>query len=382
MIAEFKKALRVIHHPGMSRTHTLPRLARNALPYWLSRDGRARPPRTLYWSINSVCNLHCKMCDVGTPNPDSNFYKNLRIEGRPVDIPIELFRSVIDEVAPFRSMISITSTEPLLYRSIGDAVAYARNRELEVAVTTGAYNLPARADELVEARLSRVTVSLDGPPKLHNEIRGRKDSFERAAEGIVRIKESAERAGNGVEVVVSFTTTNMNYHALVSFHDAVRELPVDRINFTYMSYVTQGMADEHNKIWGEKYTATVNCLNDATSPERVDVDVLASQMEAVVSRRDRRVQFLPHLSRDELRTFFLRPGEFLGAQRCMVNWFIAEIIANGDVIPYTRCYSIKLGNVHDTPFMEIWNGENMRAWRRELRKQGRFPACTRCDQVY
>ncbi|MDZ4056601.1 MAG: SPASM domain-containing protein, partial [Polynucleobacter sp.] len=66
----------------------------------------------------------------------------------------------------------------------------------------------------------------------------------------------------------------------------------------------------------------------------------------------------------------------------MSSWFIAQIMADGEVIPYTRCYHVPLGNVNEQSFMDVWNGENAMAWRRDLRKQGRFPACTRCDMVY
>jgi len=361
---------------------SLPRLIWQALLFVFSPSGYAWPPLTIYWSVNSVCNLRCKMCDVGNPNPESSFFRNLRINGKLNEIPIERFRSVIDEVAPYRPMISITGTEPLLYKPLAEAIAHARHHGLEVAVTTNGYILPKRAEELVEAGLSRLNVSIDGPPPLHNEIRGRKDSFEKATEGIALIKEAARHSGRDVEVVVCFTITNMNYHALEAYYDTLSGLPVDRINFSYMSYVTTEMAREHNKLWGEKYRATVNCLNEYTKPEDVDVATLFSQMQAIQARGDKRVAILPAFELEELQTFFYKPTHFMGKQRCMVNWFIAEIIASGEVIPYTRCYNIPFGNINEQPFMEIWNGERMRAWRRDLRKYKRFPACTRCDQVY
>ena len=40
------------------------------------RRASARTRRTLYWRLNSVCNLHCKMCDIGNPNPDSNCFRH------------------------------------------------------------------------------------------------------------------------------------------------------------------------------------------------------------------------------------------------------------------------------------------------------------------
>jgi len=382
LLTELKKAFSVSKHAGVSRELSLSRLLWQALPFVFSPTGYAHPPLTIYWSVNNVCNLRCKMCDVGNPNPESSFFRNLRIDGKVKEIPINRFKSVIDEVAKHRPMISITSTEPLLYRPLGEAIAYAYHKRLEVAVTTNGYLLPKRAKELVEAGLTRLNVSIDGPPHLHNEIRGRRDSFEKATEGIALAKEAALNSGREVEVLVYFTITNMNYHALVTCYDSLAEFPVDRFNFTFMSYVTEDMAGEQNVQWGEKYHATINCLNEDTNPEQVDVDELYAQIQAVKARDKKRVAILPAFDLDELRTFFYRPSIFLGNHRCMVNWFIAEIIADGEVIPYARCYYIPFGNINEQPFMKIWNGERMREWRRDLKKYKRFPACTRCDQMY
>lgn len=382
MIAEFRKALTAAKHPGMSEGLSLSRLVYQALPFALSPSGYARPPLTVYWSVNSVCNLHCKMCDVGNANPESNFFANLRIDGRPTEIRIERFKSVIDEVARYRPMISITSTEPLIYKPLGEAIAHARQRGLDVAITTGGYTLPKRAEELVEAGLTRLNVSIDGPPALHNEIRGRKDSFEHSTEGIALVKEAARRRGRDVQTCVVFTISNLNYNALEPFYESLAPFPIDRIKFSYMSFVTEEMAIEHNRTWGQKYRATVNCLNDDTQPQKVDVAGLDAQIQAIRARGDRRVTILPEFGIRELERYFHQPGQFMSDQRCMVNWFIAQIIANGDVIPYTRCYNIPLGNINERPFMELWNGAAMRAWRRDLRRHRRFPACTRCDQAY
>lgn len=382
MLDELKKALLVRKHPGMNSRLTLPRLIRQAVPFILSPSGCARPPLTIYWGVNSVCNLRCKMCDVGNVNTESNFFRNLRINGKLHEISIESFKSVIDEVVPYRPMISITSTEPLIYKPLADMVSYVRRHDMDIAVTTGGYNLTKRAEELTEAGLLRLNVSIDGPPELHNEIRGRKDSFEKSIEGIVQFKDATRNKGKEAEVLVCCTITNMNYHALVALYDSLGKFPIDHINFSYMSFVNDEMAKKHNDLWGNKFHATVNCLNEYTRPEQVDIKLLYSQIQSVKSKAGDRVTFLPDFGINELKIFFHEPSKFLGRGRCMASWFIAQIIANGDVIPYTRCYHIPLGNINKQAFMEIWNGERANAWRRELRRYKRFPACTRCDQVY
>jgi len=377
-----KKALHARKHPGIKSGASLLALAHQGLPYLTSIGGNARPPITIYWNVNSVCNLHCKMCDVGTFNEESNFYRNLRIDRKLHEISVEKFRSVVDEVLPYRPTMAINGTEPLMYKPLGEVVACARGKGLDVAVTTGAYNLPQRAGELAAAGLTRLNVSIDGAPELHNEIRGRKDAFERATAGIVRFKEAARLRGYEPEVLVCCTIMNMNYHRLDEFYDAITQYPVDRINFTNMNFVTTEMAQAHNLKWGQRYAATVNCISDEVHPRFVDIDVLYSQVKKVRAKGGDRVSFMPFFGREQLERYYHRPMEFMGGLPCLSTWFIAQIMADGEVIPYTRCYHVALGNINEEPFMTIWNGEKARAWRMDLRKHGRFPACTRCDMVY
>jgi MoaA/NifB/PqqE/SkfB family radical SAM enzyme len=281
-------------------------------------------------------------------------------------------------------MVAITSTEPLMYKPLPEAVAYCTERQLETTVTTGGYLLPQRAEDLAVAGLTRLAVSIDGPPDIHNEIRGRKDSFQKSVEGIRRFREASAARGHKAEVMVSYTITNLNFGALVDFYKAMRDAGADRLNFTYMSFVTQELADTHNAAWGDQYRATVNCLNADTDPTRVDIEALYRQIQEVkMLDQDHRVaSFLPDFGLEQLRTFFFEPNRFLSKTRCVVTWFVAEIIASGEVIPYTRCYHVPLGNINDEPFMKIWNGPKARAWRRTLRAEKRFPACTRCDFAY
>ena len=377
-----KKALHAAKHPGVSDEASLSTLAWKGLPYLLSRGGWAHPPITVYWNVNSVCNLHCKMCDVGTFNEDSNFYKNLRIDRKLHEITLEKFKSVIDEVRESAPTIAINGTEPLMYKPLGAIVEYARGAGLLVAVTTGGYDLPQRAEELAAARLTRLNVSIDGAPALHNQIRGRKDVFERVTEGIVRFKEATRRLGHQAEVLVCCTVMSMNYDRLEEFYDAIVKFPIDRINFTNMNFVTATMAQTHNLKWGKKYTATVNCLSDEVAPHMVDTDVLHEQLGRVKAKGGDKVSLMPDFSREELSRYYHRPQEFMGSIPCMSTWYVAQIMADGEVIPYTRCYHVPLGNINQHSFTEIWNGERARAWRCDLRKHGRFPACTRCDMVY
>jgi len=73
--------------------------------------------------------------------------------------------------------------------------------------------------------------------------------------------------------------------------------------------------------------------------------------------------------------------EFVWDNTCYIPWFVMEILSNGDAIPLTRCFNLKLGNIYENSISEIWNGESYRKLRKELIKNKRFPVCTRCRGI-
>jgi len=377
-----KKALNVWKTAGFSVDRTpLTRLAWQGLPYLTDAAGGARAPLTVYWSINSVCNLHCRMCDVGTANADANFWKILRIDRKLHEIPIELFRSVIDEIAPTRPSIAVNATEPLMYKPLGEAIQYVRSKSMKIGVTTGGYLLPERAKELADAGLGRLNVSIDGPPDVHNAIRGRKDVFQKATDGIRLYDEACRARGRESDVAIVFTVTNMNQHALTGFMDSIQDLPVKTVSFNWMTFITPEQASHHNSAWGEKYPATETCLSSDVHPSRVDTAVLWKQVTDIKKRNDPRVTINPDYTREDLDRFFHQPEQFMGHTPCMSSWHFAQILADGDCMPFTRCYPVSFGNIHETKFLDIWNGAKAREWRKDLRTHRRFPACSRCPLV-
>lgn len=377
-----RKGLYSLEHPGIGSKVTFFSLLKRILFYFFSPAGHSGNPLTIYFSINSICNLHCKMCDVGTQNADANFFKNLRLNGSPDQLKFEEFCSVVDQVKHFKPMIGITSTEPLLYKDIVRCVEYVVKNEMEILVTTGGYLLPRYAEGFVKAGLTRLYVSIDGPPAVHNVIRGKADSFERSIDGI-RIINRYKRETNSryPEVFLNYTISNHNYYCLEQFMESIIGLELTGVKFTLMNFVTQEMANAHNPKFGHEYFATVNCLQGGTDPLEIDTDVLWKQMEIIKRKYGSILEILPPVNRKELDCYFKESSKRLRKNRCMVSYFIAQIIANGDVIPYTRCYNVVLGNIRKQPFREIWNGPKIRKFRRDLRQHGQLPACARCDQA-
>ena len=371
-----------MRHPGISTS--FPKLVNNGLRYYLSPSQTAASPLTIYWSINSICNLKCKMCDVGQGAEDGTFFKNLRIGKESLyDIELNAFKSVIDEVKNDRPYISLNSTEPLLYKPLMEALEYCTQAGLGTSVTTGGYNLPMKADDLARVGLSRLNVSMDGPADIHNYIRGRPDSFERDIEGIIKFSEACKKYGRKAEICINCTIMNQNHHSLVKFVDSISHLPLDSISFCYQWYISGETAEVHNKEFGDRFRVSESCFSGEVDPTKVDIDVLQNQIDLIRARNDSRITFLPDLSKEDLRRFYHEPEKFVAPKgKCMASWFFVQILANGNVIPYTRCHNESFGNINKQSFGEIWNGLKMKSWRKFIKQQQKMPMCRRCDLIY
>jgi MoaA/NifB/PqqE/SkfB family radical SAM enzyme len=245
-------------------------------------------------------------------------------------------------------------------------------------VTTAGLQLEKYAEDLVRVGVTHLWVSIDGPPEVHNDIRGVKQSFEKSVAGIRAVEDAKRRLGKSDPVVgINYALSNYNFHCLEPFMAAVHALPVSQITFSHMNYVTAEMAESHNARFGHLYPTTVSSVAQA-DPRKVDVDTLWNQINLVKSRYPGRAAFGPDLDRQGLHDFYFRPEVFVRGDRCYVPWRAAEIIANGDCVVMTRCFHTSFGNIYEQSFDEIWNGPRYKQFRQDLLTYGAYPACSRC----
>jgi len=245
-------------------------------------------------------------------------------------------------------------------------------------LTTAGLQLEKLAEDLVRVGVQHLWVSIDGPPEIHNDIRGVKDSFQKSAAGIRALDDWKRQLGRDYpKIGINYALSNHNYHCLEPFMAAVHALPVDQITFSHMNYVTARTAEVHNARFGHLYPATVSSVSNA-DPTKVDVDVLWDQINLVKTRYPERVVFGPDLDRKGVEDFYYHPEVFVRGDRCYVPWRAAEIIANGDCIVMTRCFQVSFGNIYEQSFKEIWNGPRYQEFRKNLITHGSYPACSRC----
>ncbi|MCI0670591.1 MAG: GTP 3',8-cyclase MoaA [Myxococcaceae bacterium] len=178
-------------------------------------DRLGRPLRSLRISVTDRCNLRCAYC-----MPEEAYTWLPREE-------LLTFEEVARLVSVFTSLgvdrVRLTGGEPLLRQDLPELVRLLRRdaRLTEVALTTNGVLLEEQLPGLLEAGLSRVTVSLDTlrPERFHALTR--RNVHGRVLEGIAAVAR-AGLPGLKLDCVVVRGTNDDELDALLAFGQQVR----------------------------------------------------------------------------------------------------------------------------------------------------------------
>ncbi len=144
-------------------------------------------PTFVQLRVTNLCNLRCKMCgqwgDTGIYRSDgfsasatdgeSERDRIRELIGLNRQLALSDYVRLLDEIAPWKPIVSLFGGEPLLYPDILPLVREVKKRGLTCTVITNGGRLEPYAKELVEAGIDSIAVSIDGPPEVHDRIRGK-----------------------------------------------------------------------------------------------------------------------------------------------------------------------------------------------------------------
>jgi Fe-coproporphyrin III synthase len=351
------------------------RLRRLNAKYWPTHVFQG--PKWLVLGVNNACNLHCKMCDVGTQYEESNFFKNL-VGSKPVHMPLELFRNIVDQAARFypNTKIGYAFTEPLIYSHLEASLRYVKSKNLFTAITTNGLGLKKWAPVMHEVGLDEINISLDGPATVHNFIRGNEASFSKAVEGIEALRALKGKAAINVYCVI----TEWNADLLTDFLNELKPYAITKVGFMHSNFTPQHIADLHNAEFGATYPATPSNVSD-TNNSAIDIKKLTETIREVRENKwSFPVHFFPDIpSSEALERYYRQPEVFIG-KRCLDIFSTIMIKSNGDVIPaHGRCFNLTVGNLYKQNLPEIWNSAIIVKFRKTVTSHGGLlPACSRC----
>lgn len=338
-------------------------------------------PEWIVLGVNNVCNLHCKMCDVGTKTMETNFAQNL-VGTHPLNMPLDLLKKIIDQMAFYypKSKLGYAFTEPLVYPYLQESLKYAKSKNIKTTVTTNALTLKQNASKLVSGGLSELYISLDGPQEIHNNIRGHAKSFQKAVEGIEEILRINPKQSISIFCVI----TEWNIGFLKEFAKYFNQFPLQQVGFMHTNFTPQSVADAHNLIWKTKYEATASNVEEINI-HNYNLDLLWEEINEIKKEKfNFPISFSPEIeSKEKLNEFYLSPEKKIG-KICNDVFSNIMIKSDGSVIPsHGRCYNLTLGNLHTENLKEIWNSKVLNHFRGDLiNNGGQLPACSRCCSAF
>jgi MoaA/NifB/PqqE/SkfB family radical SAM enzyme len=251
--------------------------------------------------------------------------------------------------------------EPLMHSDLFRLSGMLRGRGIRTTVLSSGLLL-ARHAASIAAATDETIVSLDGPPAIHDEIRGVTSAFDRLAEGVCAI----HRESSTYPMAARCTVQARNAAHLRATVEAARDLGLRSISFL--------AADLHSTAFNRPNPWPAE-KSGAIAP---NLTVLEQEIEALIATYsgDGFVRENPPKLRRIAAHFRADQGLCQHtAPRCNAPWVSAVVESNGDVRP---CFfHAPIGNTANSSLAAILNGPAAIAFRESL-DVATDPTCRRC----
>lgn len=292
------------------------------------------------WNTTRECHLKCKHCyrDAGIKDND--------------ELSTAEGKSLIDEIARAGFKILILSGgEPLLRKDIFELCSYAKQVGIRpVFGTSGTTITPEAAVKLKESGAACMGISLDSAePDIHDEFRQVPGAWEKALAGM----ENCRKAG--LPFQIHTTVVEQNYHEFETITDlAVRQGAIAHHIF-FLVPTGRGKDIEADALREKQYEQLLHRI--LKKQKTVDIELkptCAPQFMRIARQMNMNMRF---------------------SRGCLAGTAYCCITPNGDVQPCPYL-PLKVGNVLDTPFSEIWKDAELF---QELRTEKFEGKCGNCN---
>jgi MoaA/NifB/PqqE/SkfB family radical SAM enzyme len=322
-------------------------------------------PRVVFIEVTNRCNLQCETCP-----------RTFVTYERPKTLSWEVFCQIVEQFPDMQRGVLHGIGEPLLNPDLPCMIEYLKARAVAVLFNSNATLLnEGWGRALIASGLDEMRCSLDGPsPDSYARVRGI-PAFHKVVENLQRFTQ-LQRELNAEKPRLSLW--------MIGIHENIAELPdlirlaarirvpevyLQRMVYYLDSKVPPGLMEGGHGLFD----------NFDAQAERIiaQAEVLADEL-GVTLRASGATD--PRRSLEASRERDLRPWS-----ACLRPWTTAYVTANGNCLPC--CFSpfattdyegLKMGNLFERDFADIWNGHRYRAWRTALLSDHPPKPCRGC----
>lgn len=336
-------------------------------------------PKTVFVFVNDKCGLRCKMCDFGVSNEEASLAQMMAGRGNRMDpgVLTGLFATL--GTGPGELSLRLTGTEPLLYPHYRDVLKEAKKRGLNTGITTNGLMLEKEAEALIDIRIDELALSIDGPPQIHDEIRGHRGLFDRILKGVESLKRKSRLDKSRCpDIDISFTISRDNHLRITEFFDSIKAIEPRSVVLSHLNFVTPETARAHNQAYPGLLISpsSVEAWEDAL---KMDFYGLFWQLEEARKIKWTEVCIIPFTpTPSRLKWYYTNPELPMSRAVCAAPWYSVQVLTDGTVTVLGRCFRVDLGDLRKETLRGIWSGrgyENMRAF---LKGRKWLAPCMRC----
>ena len=335
-------------------------------------------------SVNDQCGLFCKMCDLGIKNRESSMYYYMKNKEEHKNLDVDVLIKRCKEAKDTLRVVQFVGTEPTLYTELPKAVNALRDMGLKVLVTTNGINLKNMLDKLLEANLSELDISIDGPAEVHDKIRGKKGLFHDIMAVLEEHREKIEVAQNkGFRLGIGVAITPMNYMKLPELLCELKGSVIQSVWCTHMNFITEKIAAAHTQEYPQ-FPIGASCTHHEMNPNAVNPWLMYKKIrEAKKKAKEIGINFVCVPAMEDYldyRYFYHYPNVTVGRTRCSAPKRTLQINSDGSVCIMSRCYQFDLGNIYDDSLEEIFYSQKMEEFREYVGKK-LYDPCKRCCAI-
>lgn len=344
---------------------------KSKVDYLSLRDSIACPAKYTLFLANG-CNLACDMCTQPIIRKEKWNYLSL-----------DLLDKILDETAWTYPIYTLFGGEPLLHPKFKEVVHKIKERHCEQEIVTNGYFLEKYIEDIVQADC-RLFISMSGVKDVNNAIKHNNNSFDRIKKSISLIRALSE-SYLSEKVSVNCVLIPDNISSLDTFVSELQTWGIKDVTFQHPQWTDTHIKDLTDREW-LKYLKTTF---DTTLEMHKSYDLSDSYINSLLFVKENlqnkwdgiRISFFPDFSDTETRMYY-KSRECLMLNNdsvCLTPWLNPMITEDGEV---KNCIGYSIGNIKDSSFWNIWNGEKNQCFRTELMLHGKYAVCNRCCMMY
>jgi MoaA/NifB/PqqE/SkfB family radical SAM enzyme len=324
-----------------------------------ARSPRAvHAPRVVFIEVTNHCNLLCETCP-----------RTFVAYEPPQTLKWEDFLRIVEQFPEMERAVLHGIGEPLLNKDLPRMIALLKARGVYVLFNTNATLLTDDwARRLIDSGLDELRVSIDGAdPKTYALIRGA-PLLHKLVNHLKRfIAIQQETNAERPRVSLWMTGVQENIGELpdvvrLAAHIGVPEVYLQRLTYYADEADAPGMLTAAHSLFGA-FDARVDAIVAQSEALAQSLGVKLRAAGATTPRHS--------LQGENALKSLETPQRPWTA--CLRPWTTAYVTANGNCLPCcispfatTDYESLKLGNLFERPFDDLWNGARYQQWRAEL----------------